>query len=338
MNASNLVATRLNQITVSSPARLHLGFLDLNGNIGRKFGSFGLAIDSHYTTVNIQAADSLQIKSSNEAARQKVIKITDQFYNTIGSPVKDKHVTININELIPSHAGFGSGTQLNLTVGSALAIFHGITISTQDLAETLGRGQRSGIGIASFDHGGFIVDGGNKAQSNKPPMLFQHSFPEQWRIVLIMDPSNKGIHGQQETSAFNTLPKFPESYAERICHLTLMQLLPSLIEQDINEFGEAVTNIQAIIGDHFAPAQGGRYTSKTVELLLHEALSLGFKGIAQSSWGPTGCVFASSEYEAQELVQKLNAKLQNIDLNKHKVEIYVAKANNSGAIIKPEHL
>jgi len=332
------VATRLNQITVSSPARLHLGFLDLNGNIGRKFGSFGLAIDSHYTTVNIQAADSLQIKSSNEAARQKVIKITDQFYNTIGSPVKDKHVTININELIPSHAGFGSGTQLNLTVGSALARFHGITTSTQDLAETLGRGQRSGIGIASFDHGGFIVDGGNKAQSNKPPMLFQHSFPEQWRIVLIMDPSNKGIHGQQETSAFNTLPKFPESYAERICHLTLMQLLPSLIEQDINEFGEAVTNIQAIIGDHFAPAQGGRYTSKTVALLLHEALSLGFKGIAQSSWGPTGCVFASSEYEAQELVQKLNAKLQNIDLNKHKVEIYVAKANNSGAIIKPEHL
>lgn len=335
MNASNLVATHLNQITVSSPARLHLGFLDLNGNIGRKFGSFGLAIDSHYTTVNIQAADSLQIKSSNEAARQKVIKITDQFYNTIGRSVKDKHVTININELIPSHAGFGSGTQLNLTVGSALARFHGITISTLDLAETLGRGQRSGIGIASFDHGGFIVDGGNKAQSNKPPMLFQHSFPEQWRIVLIMDHSNKGIHGQQETSAFNTLPQFPESYAERICHLTLMQLLPSLIEQDINEFGDAVTNIQAIIGDHFAPAQGGRYTSKAVELLLHEAQSLGFTGIAQSSWGPTGCVFASSEHEAQQLVQKLNTKLQKIDLNQHKLEIYVAKANNTGAIIEP---
>lgn len=336
MNARNLVATHLKQVTVSSPARLHLGFLDLNGSIGRKFGSFGLAIDSHFTTINVQQAKQFFINSPNETVTEKVRRITEQFYKTVGKTVEDKNVAINVNELIPSHAGFGSGTQLNLTLGSALAHYHGVDVPTQKLAIALGRGQRSGIGIASFDHGGFIVDGGNKPETNKPPMLFQQNFPEHWRIVLIMDHNNTGIHGKQETNAFNTLPTFPQSYAERICHLTLMQLLPSLIEQDINNFGQAITNIQAIIGDHFSLAQGGRYTSKAVEKLLHEAQSLGFKGIAQSSWGPTGCIFTASEDEATKLVKKLNEKQQNSGTTKQKLEIFVAKANNAGAIIKQE--
>ena len=333
MNASNFVATHLNQITVSSPARLHLGFLDLNGNIGRKFGSFGLAIDSHHSTVKIHKSERFQVAAPSASVKQKIIKITDHFYEKFAQSVTDKNLSISTEQLIPSHSGFGSGTQLNLTVGTALAKFHGLTISTPELAEALGRGQRSGIGIASFDHGGFIVDGGNKSDSNKPPMLFQHRFPEQWRVVLIMDHTDQGIHGQQEESAFKTLPTFPESYAERICHLTLMQLLPSIIEQDIDIFGQTVTNIQAIIGDHFAPAQGGRYTSKAVEQLLLEAQSLGFKGIAQSSWGPTGCVFAESDESAQQLLIKLKQKIQKSELDQHKLEILVAKANNTGAII-----
>jgi beta-RFAP synthase len=336
VNARNFVATHLKQITVSSPARLHLGFLDLNGNIGRKFGSFGLAIDSHHSTVNIRNSDSFQVEATTENIKQKLIKISDCFYEKFAGSITDKNITITTNQLIPSHAGFGSGTQLNLTVGTALAKFHDLNISTTELAEALGRGQRSGIGIASFDHGGFIVDGGNKSGSNKPPMLFQHSFPEQWRVVLIMDHADQGIHGQQEVNAFQTLPTFPEAYSERICHLTLMQLLPSIIEQDIDVFGQAVTNIQALIGDHFAPAQGGRYTSKAVEHLLLEAQSLGFKGIAQSSWGPTGCVFADSEQSAQQLVARLQLKIQKSELDQHKLEILVAKANNTGAIIVPK--
>jgi len=36
-------------IRVTAPARLHLGFLDLNGAIGRRFGSIGLAIDKPET-------------------------------------------------------------------------------------------------------------------------------------------------------------------------------------------------------------------------------------------------------------------------------------------------
>ncbi len=36
-------------VRVIAPARLHLGFLDLNGGLGRLFGSIGLAIDTPRT-------------------------------------------------------------------------------------------------------------------------------------------------------------------------------------------------------------------------------------------------------------------------------------------------
>ena len=32
-------------VKVTANARLHLGFLDLNGDLGRKFGSIGLCLD-----------------------------------------------------------------------------------------------------------------------------------------------------------------------------------------------------------------------------------------------------------------------------------------------------
>ncbi len=32
------------KIVVKTPARLHLGMLDLNGELGRRFGSIGVAI------------------------------------------------------------------------------------------------------------------------------------------------------------------------------------------------------------------------------------------------------------------------------------------------------
>jgi hypothetical protein len=41
-------------ITVKVPARLHLGFLDLNGGLGRRFGGIGLAVSDLGTSLTIQ--------------------------------------------------------------------------------------------------------------------------------------------------------------------------------------------------------------------------------------------------------------------------------------------
>ena len=43
-------------VTVTVPARLHLGFLDIDGSLGRRFGSIGLSIDRPVTRVTLEHA------------------------------------------------------------------------------------------------------------------------------------------------------------------------------------------------------------------------------------------------------------------------------------------
>jgi len=318
------------KIRVSAPARLHLGFLDLNGSSGRKFGSIGLAINSFRTTVDVSFTQDATTHSDITA---KVQSIIDKFYDTLGRhiAIAERDINLNVIEQIPEHAGFGSGTQLALTIGTALCKLHNISASTQEIAEQLGRGARSGIGIATFDTGGFIVDGGLSDTSAIPPLLIRHNFPETWRIVLIMDNNHQGVHGKSEVNAFKNLPPFKISDTHAICHITLMKLLPALIEHNIDIFGQAVTDIQTMIGDHFSPEQGGRYTSPFVAQLLQQSQLLGHKGIAQSSWGPTGCVFVDSDHTAEKLKEFL------IDFTQQKkfdgISITIAKADSIGANI-----
>lgn len=319
-------------LRVSTPARLHLGFLDLNGDAGRKFGSIGLAINSHFTSVAVKQSKVLSI-SGPDSAYSRTKSIIQTFYQTLGKaiPKENRGVHINLEHLIPEHAGFGSGTQLSLAIGTALCRLHNIKASTPEIAAQLGRGARSGIGISTFDFGGFIVDGGLNPNSSVPPLLAHHRFPDNWYIVLIMDNHHQGVHGQQEKHAFSTLAKFPQQNSHAICHLTLMQLLPALLEHDINQFGDAITRIQSLIGDHFAPAQGGRYTSHVVAQLLEHSEQLGHKGIAQSSWGPTGCVFIEGKQQANDLISTLSKFSQSTFSSEQQPTLLSTQANESGA-------
>jgi len=330
-------AHSVTKVRVSAPARLHLGFLDLNGEAGRKFGSIGLAISSHQTIIEAEPADTLIIQTQNDVSPstyKKIERIIEKFYTSLGQSVpKNKQgVKLSLIELVPEHAGLGSGTQLAITIGTLLCRLHNISANTHDIAYQLGRGSRSGIGIATFDHGGFIIDGGLSSSSQIPPLLAHYDFPPSWRIIMIMDKSSQGVHGSEEISAFTDLAPFPESHSHAICHLTLMKLLPALVEKQIAPFGQAITKIQTLIGDHFSPAQGGRYTSTSVAKLLHHAQQLGHSGIAQSSWGPTGCVFVSDDNSASELLDNLSQYIEQESLSS--ISLLIANANSNGAKIE----
>jgi predicted sugar kinase len=51
-----------------------------------------------------------------------------------------------------------------------------------------------------------------------------------------------------------------------------------------------VYELNARVGDAFAPAQGGRYASAAVADCVTRLRAAGVRGVGQSSWGPT--VFA----------------------------------------------
>lgn len=287
-------------IKVETSARLHLGFLDLNGATGRKFGSLGLALDRPLTRLTIRRSDSSQVEgperdrvAAHLAALQDRLRLTSTYRVTIG-------------EAIPAHVGLGSGTQLALALAAALRRLESLPADTESDALLLRRGARSGIGAALFSRGGVVVDGGHGSQKTVPPIICHLAFPEQWRIILVMDREITGVHGDAEREAFVKLPIFPESEAARICHIVLMQALPALVERDLAEFGAAINSIQMSLGDYFAPAQGGtRYTSPKIAAVMAALQRYGAKGIGQSSWGPTGFAFAESDDEAQRLVNNV---------------------------------
>ncbi|MCC7250339.1 beta-ribofuranosylaminobenzene 5'-phosphate synthase family protein [Hyphomicrobium sp.] len=308
---------------VSAPARLHLGFLDLNGGLGRRYGSIGLALDQPSTEVSVSRAETTSV-SGPEAERVAAVLARCAYALALKGAYR-----VEVSKAIPAHAGLGSGTQLALAIGLALMRLEGLSLTPQQVGDLAGRGARSAIGMAAFDGGGFIVDGGRGALDQPPPVLIQTPFPDQWRVLLVLDARAQGAHGDRETQAFAQLPPFPEALADRLCRLVLMQLVPGLKEADIAAFGTALTQIQGIVGGHFAAAQGGSpWTSPAVGALLARAAELGATGIGQTSWGPTGFGFVPSTDVADRLYHSLveEAKARGL-------EIAVVRGRNAGAAI-----
>lgn len=312
-------------VTVHAPARLHMGFLDLNGSLGRRFGSLGLALEGLAVRVRVQAAENVSAQGPQAA------RAADFARRALAALGIEQGALVEVEEAIPDHAGLGSGTQLALAVGTALARMYEIEWSPADIAKSLGRGGRSGIGLGLFDRGGFLVDGGRGGQDAPPTVIAHMDFPVAWRFVLVFDRAFQGLHGEQEKQAFAALPHFPEERAGHLCRLALMGALPALVERDIQGFGAALTAIQEVIGDHFAPAQGGRYASPRVTRALAWLRDHGAAGIGQSSWGPTGFALADSEMSAHGLARGARQVFAAENL-----EFMVCAARNRGAEICAE--
>lgn len=284
------------QILVEAPGRLHMGFLDLGGSLGRKYGSIGVGVNEIATRLTLAPADELEVTGPDAGRAMKFVQALAQ---ALSRPLPAR---IRIETAVPHHAGLGSGTQMALAVGSGLKRLHGLDLATQDIAAIIGRGARSGIGIAVFEQGGLLVDAGRGERTRTPPVIARLEMPADWRFLIILDQRDQGLHGAEEIAAFKALPPFPEEEAARLCHLVLMRGLPAVMEGDIKAFGSVITALQASVGDYFAPAQGGRFTSAKVRQALAFMADHGAVGIGQSSWGPTGFCLVDNPEQAERLL------------------------------------
>jgi beta-ribofuranosylaminobenzene 5'-phosphate synthase len=286
-------------ITVETPARLHLGFIDPNGTLGRAFGSVGLCIEGMGTRITARATQHAPRIDGNvsDDQRERIARYIGQLQNAFG---EQQRIDIEVHETPRAHTGLGSGTQLALAVGSAFVRLAGMEASTADIACVLGRGVRSGIGIHGFDQGGLIVDGGRHADMHTtPPLLARLAFPGDWRVVLIDDTSREGLHGDAERHGLASLAPFPAALAAHLSHLVLMRLLPAVAEHDFSIFADAISAMQQIIGEYFAPVQRGVFASPAVAHALDAIAAETKAGVGQTSWGPVGFAFVESAQDAQ---------------------------------------
>lgn len=312
-------------VRVLAPARLHLGFLDMNGSLGRTFGGIGLGIAEPRTCLTLCHAEGKTHHITGMEGR-RAARYLEAISRQLALPGP---FSLHVSQAIPSHAGLGSGTQLALSVAAAVRHLQKLPLDPEGDAARLGRGLRSGLGAGLFRRGGLMVDGGKGNLDAPPPIVSCLPFPSDWRVLLVMDSKDEGIHGTAEVEAFRRLPPFPEADAARICRLTLMQMLPCVAERDIDGFGAAVHEIQRMVGAHFAPAQGGVFTSPRVGAAMAALDAMGAHGTGQSSWGPTGFAFADSEDTAQNLRRGLVGKGLADGL-----DIRVVAARGGGAVVE----
>lgn len=308
-------------VTVTVPARLHLGFLDLSHGRARRFGGIGLALSTLRTQITITRAPHGEIMGPHGARAREHVAAMQTYLR-----LADDH-RVSIDAAVPAHAGLGSGTGIALAIAAGLRALYERPLDIDGDALRLGRGARSGLGIGLFSTGGLVVDGGRSAAARPPPVVSRLPFPDEWRIILVLDPARQGVYGPPEAAAFAALAPFAPARAAENCRLVLLQALPALVEHDLAGFAAAISELQVHIGEHFAPVQGGgRFTSPPVAAALNALEGAGACGIGQSSWGPTGFAFAADAARAFELVAGVRR-----DERFRALDIRVCRGLNHGA-------
>ena len=311
-------------VTLRAPGRLHLGFLDPAGSLGRRFGSLGLVINGFETEVELSASPRDQVTASGPSECAEVERAAACLDLLRQHSGRREPLHLRLLRVLPAHAGFGSGTQLALAIARAFAQWHRLDLSTAALAQWMGRGLRSGIGIAGFDHGGLLVDGGPGADGVPAPVLARIALPEAWRVLVVQDSAHKGLSGADERNGIATLAPLAQALAADICHQVLMRVLPGAASAEFAPFAAGITRIQQVLGEYFAPVQGGSaYTSAAVGRLVeligsaagaqgdetpgsaHRAEHIAAAG--QSSWGPTGFAIVPSQARAEALIEAARA-------------------------------
>lgn len=316
----------MTRLRLRTPSRLHFGLLGWGPRAERQFGGVGMMIDAPGIDVSARPASRWEFTGPLARRVEQIASSLATRLEETGPPCPP--LSIQVHHAAPEHAGLGTGTQLTLAVARLMADFSGReSVSTSRLAALTGRGCRSGIGLHGFTRGGFLIDGGRAGADSIPPLLAHFAFPATWRVVLVIPESPPGRHGTDEVEAFRNLAPPPPSYTDMLCRLLLRRLLPALAEADLPAFGSAMDNLQAAVGDAFAPIQGGRFASSCLTRIADVLREQRLCGVGQSSWGPT--LFGFTDDSALS-VDRLLESVQRHDLGP--VRGIVTSASPRGAV------
>ena len=309
----------MREVVIKTGSRLHFGLFALNPEHKRQFGGIGMMIDNPGVCVRVEPSDETTI-IGDEAIVNRVNTFTSRFRETYP---QTPPVQIEVSQFIPAHSGLGSGTQLALTVGTALAKLAGIDCSPIEIAIATGRGRRSAIGIHGFQRGGFLGDGGHSPNEAVGQIMQRVAVPADWRIVLISPNDAHGLSGQSELDAFGKLPPMPATLTTELRRLVSNEIVPALRAADFDGFTQSLHSFGQQIGQYFAPVQGGVFRSPQATNLAEALAANNIQAIVQSSWGPTICAFAESDVDVQRILSQLGD-----------VSATVARPMNSGHAAK----
>ena len=314
-------------VTVTAGSRVHLGFYGFDDE-HRVFGGLGLAIDKPVYRVTVTISDRDRVEGCQADRLREALSLARR------SSGFDKPASVTALSCIPEHVGLGSTTQLLLTLHTSLCTLAGRRVDIYEAARRLGRGRVSGIGVAAFVHGGFIVDTGAPPGAGdyvvKP--LVRIRFPSSWTLVVAIPRTRWRVDESAEPSLFAASGGLSRQERLYLLYVVFRRLLPSLVDGDFTGFTSALEEVQRLTGTYFSGAQGGLFCCPESEHIANILRALDGKGIGQSSWGPLVYAFYPSHTRATKALQALTriAEREGVELE----AAWVAKPRNHGALVE----
>lgn len=292
------------RITISTGARLHFG-LFAHGRTGdREFGGVGVMIDRPGFVIDVSAAGEDDLGAGPWQPR--IAALLERLRSTIPAGAARTPLKIEIRAASPRHSGLGSGTQLAMALAKGLSLLAGEAApSAEELARRAGRGLRSSLGLHGFVHGGLLVDAGQSRPGEIGPLLARVEVPTGWRFVLLRPRDAAGLSGSDEAGGFARLGPMPQATTTELRRLTLSEIVPAVTECDFDRAADSIQQFGQIVGNYFAPVQGGVLAHPDMRELARRLATRRIKGIGQSSWGPTLFILCPDEAFASQLLADL---------------------------------
>jgi len=274
---------------VSVGGRLHFGFQNLSLAHDRLYGGVGVALADPRLVLRAERAEGV---TCDDAAARPYVERAVEYLGVPGAAVA-------VEESLARHAGLGSGTRLALASLLAVAGAHDRTVDPRAAAPDLGRGGRSGVGVATFERGGFVVDGGHPTELfttappdigewTVPPVVARHDLPDDWRFVLVTPDTPAGQCGDAEDESMRSVVERADpGTAEEIARLVTQLLLPAAATGDRGTFGAAAARLGRLNGAWYADEQGGVYRPPAGQVVDALSAHPAVAGAGQSSWGPS---------------------------------------------------
>lgn len=313
-------------ITVTAPSRLHFGLFGLQQEEGRMYGGVGAMVDQPAVRLRVRAASSFACVGPLQERTQEFSRRWAEFHRLTEPPA----CRIEVLEAPPNHIGLGVGTQLGLSVAAGLNAFAGLPAAgPQELALSVGRGQRSAIGTYGFVMGGLIVEQGKLAGEPISALDCRIDLPEEWRFVLLRPVGWQGLSGEQEEQAIGGLPRVPLDVTQRLFAIARDELVPAAATANFPQFAAALYDFGRTAGNLFAVRQGGPYNGPVLTRLIEWLRRRGYAGVGQSSWGPT--LFAALPDQHSALVL---SDLLQLELPEGPLEVTIAAPCNRGAFVQ----
>lgn len=324
---------------IETPSRLHVTLIDLNGRYGRIDGGVGittrnprLILEGKIGTENlVEFSQPGILKDTMDDYRDKILQATLSINKHLD--IKDNY-HFKVRNVFPSHSGLGSGTQLSLAVAKLILKMNHQDLEAPQIGEIVGRGGTSGIGVASFADGGFIVDSGHKkavkkdflpssaSKASPPPVIARYDFPEDWNIIMAIPHVERKVFGDGEVNIFQKYCPIPVEEVQELTHLLFMKMMPAVLEEDLDCFGEAINNVQSLGFKKIELKLQNPFINK----LMDDLRQAGASGVGMSSFGPT--VYAVTDTDSKEICKTAQESMQGKN-----GDIIVTKAQNSGAEI-----